>query len=118
VRNNVSDGNAAQPPPIACSLTATDLSSRVARWRDLAEQADVRVSRSERGLRLTFTARPGVAEELAELAELERDCCAFADWAVVRTGDHVVLNVTADADDAVPAVQGMFAELAHPGRAD
>lgn len=103
--------NGRPSPPVACSLNATDLSRRAERWRDLAGQADLRLSRTDRGLRLTFAALPGVAGELTQLAALERDCCAFADWSVVRAGDRIVLDVTALADDAIPAVQAMFAEV-------
>ncbi len=101
-----------QPSPaVACSLNASELSSRVSRWQALAGVADPRVARTGRGLRIAFAAGPGVAAELAELADLERDCCAFATWSVRDDGDRLLLEVSAITDDGVPAVQAMFAEL-------
>jgi hypothetical protein len=35
-----------------------------------------------------------VEGELRQLAELERDCCAFAQWSVHTRGEEVVLDVT------------------------
>lgn len=103
----------AQPsPPVACSLGAGDLSTRVARWRDLAGQADLRMSRTDRGVRLSFSGQPGVAGEASALAALERDCCAFAEWTVSMTGDRVVVDICAADEDARAAVRGMLADLA------
>ena len=50
---------------------------------------------TENRLRLLFRAAPGVEGELRQLAELERDCCAFAQWSVHTRGEEVVLDVTA-----------------------
>ena len=100
-----------EAPPVACSLTASELGLRMSRWRALLAQADPRVSRTSRGLRLSLAARPGADLELTELAALERDCCAFATWSVTAEGDRLVLDVSAIAGDGVPAVQALFADL-------
>jgi hypothetical protein len=52
-----------------------------------------------------------VADELRSLAALERDCCAFAAWAVQEHGAELALDVTADGADAVAAVRSLFAAL-------
>jgi hypothetical protein len=55
-------------------------------------------------------ARCGAAhleQEVRELAELERECCAFAHWTVTADGSSVSLEVTAEGD-AVTAVQAML----------
>lgn len=57
------------------------------------------------------SAGPEVAAELDELAELERDCCAFASWSVRSAGDTLVLDVSADGEVAVAAVHAMFDSL-------
>jgi len=94
--------------PVACTLNQQDLEQRAGRWQELAQRAGPQVSRTDRGLRLTFSAGPGVAAELGELAELERDCCGFANWSVTSAGDRLVLDVSAEGEVAVAAVQAMF----------
>jgi hypothetical protein len=88
-----------------CTLTSDELLARGKRWRALGA---AEVAETANGLRLSF---PSQAEtELRQLAELERDCCAFASWAVTRLGDRAVLDITAEGE-AVAAVQKMFGSL-------
>jgi hypothetical protein len=96
---------------IACSLEKSDLAERRDRWRRLAERAAVDVRTTEAGLRLRFRHAPGVEGELDQLAELERDCCAFAHWSVHTRGEEVVLDVTAASEEGIAAVQAMFNDL-------
>ena len=100
---------------IACSLGQDDLSDRRSRWLALADAAPVEISRTARGLRLRFRGGDEAARELGELAELERECCPFADWTVSGDGALQLLDVTAKSDDAIPAVQELFRELAAQG---
>ena len=93
-----------EKPIIACSLSGDGLAARGERWRRLAGTSGVDVVTTPSGLRLTFG--PGTEHELGELAALERECCAFADWTVTGT----VLEVSGRGD-AVPAVQAMFSSL-------
>jgi hypothetical protein len=98
-------------PPIACTLSRPDMEQRGQRWQALARRGDGHVSRTGDGLQLTFSADPGVAAELEQLAALERDCCRFASWSVTSAGDRLVLDVTADGETAIGAVQAMFGSL-------
>jgi hypothetical protein len=100
-----------EPPPVACSLGQSDLAGRAGRWRTLAGRALSRVSPTPHGLLLVFGAAPGVADELEALAALERDCCAFATWSVRADGGEITLEVSGDGDEAVTAIQSMFAAL-------
>jgi hypothetical protein len=100
-----------EPPPVACSLGQADLAGRTDRWRTLAGRALARVSPTPRGLLLVFGAGPGVTDELAALAALERDCCAFATWSLRADGSEITLEVSGDGDEAVSAIQSMFAAL-------
>ena len=97
--------------PIACSLEKSDLAERRDRWRRLAERAALQVLTTEAGLRLRFRDAPGVEGELHQLAKLEQDCCAFADWSVHTRGQEVVLDVTAASEEGITAVQAMFNDL-------
>jgi hypothetical protein len=94
---------------VACSLDRGELAERGKRWDGIAEQAFVERVLTERGLRLVFRREAGVEDELRELAELERECCAFADWTVMTDDERAVLEVTGANAQAVAAVQAMFA---------
>jgi len=83
---------------IACRLTARDRAQRSERWGALGsydcEQLDD-------GLRLVFAA--DVEAELQELAALERECCAFAEWSVVGNA----IEVRAHTAEAIAAVHAL-----------
>ena len=96
---------------IACTLNHDDLSSRRARWAALASHALLEIETTRRGLRLVFAGNDGVAAELRELAELERECCAFATWTVEVDVRGVALELAGIEDAAVPAVRAMFGPL-------
>jgi hypothetical protein len=84
---------------VACSLEGADLADRRERWLQLGERAGIDVLTTKNGLRLLFRAAPGVEGELGRLAELERDCCAFAEWSVHTRGEELALDVTADSEE-------------------
>jgi len=58
-----------------------------------------------------------VEGELRQLAELERNCCACAEWSVDARDGEVVLEVTAGSEEAIAAVHGMFNKLRPAGAA-
>jgi hypothetical protein len=97
--------------PIACSLAEADLANRQGRWHQLWQRAAVTAVTTSNGLQLLFRATPGVEAELSQLAELERDCCAFADWSVQARGKNLLLDVTAPTEEGITAVQAMFGKL-------
>ena len=80
------------------------MSERRQRWHTLAERAFVYRTETRDGLRLVFRDDAGVARELRELAALERECCAFAEWSV----SGAVLDVTATTAEGTAALHGMF----------
>lgn len=86
--------------PVACTLSQPDLKQRAERWYALVRHVGRQVLRTDSGLRLTFSAGPGVAAELDELARLERDCCAFASWSVTSVADQLVLRSGSSASGA------------------
>ena len=94
-------------PPVACTLTGEATAERRERWRGLAGRAFVERVETEHGLRLVFRDGRGVEEELQELAALERECCAFADWRV----DGAVLEVRGYSDEGAAALRAMFGSL-------
>jgi hypothetical protein len=91
--------------PIVCTLSASDLRDRGAAWQKLLGSGLVQRERVPGGIRLT--AAPGAAASLMELVDLERDCCAWMQFAVSGGSDGAVVTLTADGDgEAVLA--GMF----------
>jgi hypothetical protein len=100
--------------PIACTLGRADLGAQGERWGQLAATTRVEGTDLPDGLRLVFDRAPGVEPELAALVEIERECCAFADWTLSVDPDHVVLDITAEGD-AIPVVQAVFTALRSPG---
>jgi hypothetical protein len=99
------------PAPIACSLGRDDLAARQVRWHQLGAHAALEVVSTERGLRLVFRRDPGVEAELRELAALERECCAFADWTVSAADGSVMLEVSGASEEAIAAVQAMLGSM-------
>jgi len=95
---------------IACTLTNDDRSTRRERWRRVGADAAGGVVETPTGLRLVFRSSPSVVAELHELAELERQCCAFATWTVRDEGAHLVLDVDGDGE-GVAALHGMFEDF-------
>ena len=97
--------------PVACSLNAGDLTDRMNRWNALTDQAKPVVTRTDTGLRVAFSQKPGITDELTELTALERDCCAFASWTVRQDLDTVVLDISASSEEGISAVHDMFKSL-------
>jgi hypothetical protein len=82
--------------PVACTLGSGDAAERLERWRALAAKSAPRPRRSGHRLEVRWRLDPADSDELAELVEAERTCCAFVSWAVSRDGGDTVLTVTAD----------------------
>jgi hypothetical protein len=89
---------------IACTLNSGQMEKRRRRWDALVDRAFVSRTETPNGLQLVFREDEAIEAELRQLAELERECCAFADWTV----DGAVLKVTGTGDEGVAAVHGMF----------
>ena len=94
--------------PVACTLRPAALAGRRSAWRRLDDRALLERADAPVGVRAVYAALDGVDEELAGLVRLEADCCAFADWALSREGDSLVLEVTSSGTGA-EAVRAMFA---------
>ena len=88
--------------PIACTLTATELKDRGVAWSKLWSSGLLRRERVPGGIRLH--ADPGGKDALLQLVELERECCAWIDFAV----DGSTVTMTAG-PDGEPVLAGMFA---------
>lgn len=96
-------------PPIACTLDAGQMDSRITDWQKLLTGVDRRDSITS-GVRLTFAA-PARIDEIARLAAAEHGCCAFFSFAITIDHRGVALEVSAplDAQDMVTALFGAAA---------
>jgi hypothetical protein len=92
----------AETPPIACTLSASDLQDRQGAWSKLMGSGLVKRDAVPGGIRLSPA--PGAVAALTELIDLERECCA---WIHFEVSDGSVVTLTAEGDgEAVLA--GMF----------
>jgi hypothetical protein len=88
--------------PIACSLTTTAARSQLDEWRELlATMADAaeRVSPTELSLRLRDD-RLDQIDAVVRLAQREKACCPFFDFAIRIEADTVTLRISGPADAA------------------
>jgi hypothetical protein len=81
------------PPPIACTLSATDRPAHAAAIRALGARGHARVDGTEVRLR----DEPGVARELEQILTVERACCPFFDLQVTRKDGDLMLRIGAPA---------------------
>lgn len=104
---------AAEPMPIACTLSPTEMGPRLARIRQLtldhlrSHQLDV--------VTLHLRYDPIAAAELAEIVELERQCCAFLHFSLMAQDSHICLEISAPVDQATNA-RWLFSQFL-PGEA-
>ncbi len=92
----------AETPPIACTLSASDLKDREGAWSKLMGSGLVARELVPGGIRLSPA--PGAAAALIELIDLERECCA---WIQFEVSDGSVVTMTTEADGAA-VLAGMF----------
>lgn len=92
--------------PIACSLGAGAMETRLEEWQVLLDQVVGREPLAG-GLRLAF-GPGGPLDAMARLVAAEHDCCRFFDFAITVDGRGLALEVTApaEAQDLVTALFG------------
>lgn len=92
-------------PPIACTLTNTEMTTRVEDWQALLTSATLREPLAG-GVRVVFGSDAPLAA-LAELVAAEQACCMFLRFALTVDTRGVALEVTAPAD-ALGIVHDLF----------
>jgi hypothetical protein len=92
--------------PIACSLSATDLSTRLQDMADLGRDAllDSRIDGPHAQLR--FAPGAGVRDRLAAIVAGESECCGFLAMHIADEPDALLLTV-----DAPQHAEPVLAEL-------
>jgi hypothetical protein len=102
--------------PIACSLTAGDLSQRLAEIADLGADALLGVRRADTRAVLSFRGDAATRRRLAVIVAAEAQCCGFLDMTLSVDGDTAVLTIVA-APDAQPVVDDLVVAFAGAGAA-
>ena len=93
--------------PIACTLTADDLTARLALIDALTTDALLERTETDIGLRVRLRDTPEIEQRTRELIAAESRCCAFLEFALAREGGDLVLDV-AGPDDARPVIDMFF----------
>jgi MerR family transcriptional regulator, copper efflux regulator len=103
-------GEAEGVAPIACTLGAGEMSTRLDAWRAVLagplSGVSARRALDDGGLRLEFGPHSDVGE-IARLAAAEQGCCAFFTFALVVDRRGVALEVHAPAD-GLPVLTALF----------
>jgi hypothetical protein len=89
----------------ACSLDAAALAERRGAWLAVNESR-VEWRREGGGSTSLYAVRPGLADELQRLVDLERDCCSFLTFRLRQDGERLRLDV--EAPDGSPDLLGAF----------
>lgn len=92
--------------PIACTLGAADVATRLEEWRTLLQDVMARRRLDDGGIRLELAPTTDVTE-VARLAAAERGCCAFFRFAVVIDSAGLALEVHAP-PDGQPVLTALF----------
>jgi len=82
-------------PPIACSLSATDLSTRLREMAELGDAALLDVREEPTRAQLRFAAGAGVRHGVERIVAAESRCCPFLVMSVDEEPDAVVLTIQA-----------------------
>lgn len=96
--------------PVACTLSGGEFADRERAWRRLLEQSLVDARRVPNGLQLSV--HPVSAQTLAQLVELERECCRWIHFEL----DCATVTMTADADRELMLVDMFHGALAGDDR--
>lgn len=90
------DGSGNDAIPIACSLSGTDMATRVEGWQQLLDTVTTRLP-VPGGLRLELSDRTRIGD-LAQLVEAEQTCCPFFAFTIALDQLGLALEVTAPTD--------------------
>jgi hypothetical protein len=81
--------------PIACSLSATDLTARLNQMAELGRAALVDVRHQDRRAELRFADDAGVRDRVDGIVAAESQCCAFLELNVRDEPDTIALTIQA-----------------------
>jgi hypothetical protein len=84
-----------RPLPIACTLSATDLTARGEELRALGGDGLVDATEEPARAVLRFRPDPAIRERVEAIVAAESECCAFLDFVLEHDADATVLTISA-----------------------
>lgn len=85
--------------PIACTLGPDDGPQRLEQWRRLSTVAGAGRTQAPGRVVLRFRDEPGVADQLRQLVDAERQCCAFLDWQLTHVAGECRVEITGSGEE-------------------
>ena len=101
--------------PLACTLTATEMSLRLAEMAAIGEVALLSADTADRRATLRFRAVADTRERLAAIVAAESECCAFLDMALRDESDALALTISAP-PGAEPVLDDLVAAFSRAAR--
>jgi hypothetical protein len=93
--------------PIACSLNATAMSTRLDDFANLATHAALERRTTADGVQVQLRASPTIERRTRELVAAEASCCPFLDFDLRREDGALVLDI-AGPPEARPVIDALF----------
>lgn len=90
---------------LSCSLDPIAMAKRAMAWRRV-NKARIEWRREDGRSTSLYAGRPGVADDLQRLVDLERECCGFLTFTLRPEGENVRLDV--EAPESSPELLGAF----------
>jgi hypothetical protein len=94
-----------ETPPIACTLTAAELPTRIASARELGERALVGVEAADGRAVLSFD---GERESIDAFVAAESTCCSFLGFEISEDGERLKLEILSP-EGGEPVLRGLVA---------
>lgn len=94
--------------PIACALTTSELSTRLAEMSAIGEDALLDIERDGRRATLYFRAIGATHERLGAIVAAESECCGFLEMTLTEQPQSIALAIVAPAD-AEAVLDGLLA---------
>jgi len=95
--------------PIACQLTDRELQARRKDYLDKTAELLVDSTEISNGFIYKFPLKSAILRDLAEIIDLERQCCPFLNFKlVVESGTEIVSLELTGADDAKEIIKSLF----------
>ena len=95
--------------PIACTLNASDLPARIDEWRSFVRRWVVESETDPTSVRFRLAPDDEALVAAASLAQREKECCAFFEFAISIQAHDRWLNVTVPS--GAEATLSAFADL-------